>query len=157
MDVFLTEKEIDDLILEPKVVEGSQLDFLRMKSKKGHNEKDFIVSREDGSHFRIIIRQSLENSFDFSVVLGYCAANQTGLILLRRYNGKSHEHSNRIEKEKPFYDFHIHTATERYQKEGPRAEYYAEMTDRYSDINGAIKCLIKDCNINFSDLQEFLF
>ena len=45
---------------------------------------------------------------------------------LRRYNGKSHEHTNPIEKE-IFYDFHIHTATERYQVlENKKEDTYAE-------------------------------
>ena len=44
-----------------------------------------------------------------------------------------------------FYDFHIHTATERYQEAGYAEEHYAEPTDRYADLSGAIQCLIQDC------------
>jgi hypothetical protein len=37
-----------------------------------------------------------------------------------------------------FYDFHIHLATERYQKTGQyRPEHFAEPTNRYSDIHSA--------------------
>ncbi len=63
---------------------------------------------------------------------------------LRRCNGKSHEHTNLIEKQ-TFYEFHIHMATERYQREGENEDWYAEPTDRYGDLSGAIDCLIADC------------
>ena len=66
------------------------------------------------------------------------------LFRLRRYNGKSHEHTNNIEKV-TFYDFHIHTATERYQvSENKKEDKFAEVTDRYSDFSGAMDCLIED-------------
>ena len=84
---------------------------------------------------------------DFSAILGFNPSKINTLFLLRRYNGKSHQHSNKIENQKPFYDFHIHYATERYQKVGLKEEYYAEQTDRYSDIHGALKCLFDDCNV----------
>ena len=49
-----------------------------------------------------------------------------------------------IEKE-IFYDFHIHTATERYQVlENKKEDKYAEVTDRYGDFSGALDCLIED-------------
>lgn len=46
-----------------------------------------------------------------------------------------------------FYNFHIHTATQRYQDASKREEIYAEETTSYSDIKGALKCLLKDCNV----------
>ena len=55
------------------------------------------------------------------------------LFRLRRYNGRSHQHTNKIE-EITFYDFHIHTATERYQDAGYAEEHFAEVTDRYVDF-----------------------
>ena len=66
------------------------------------------------------------------------------LFKLRRYNGKSHSHTNKIEKNS-MYNFHIHTATQRYQKIGMKEESYAEETTRYADLRGAINCLIADC------------
>lgn len=65
---------------------------------------------------------------------------------LKRYDGKSHEHTNPIEDEK-FYDFHIHTATERYQNYGNGEEdKYAYQTDRFSNYKEAFECMLKDCN-----------
>ena len=78
------------------------------------------------------------------MILAVQVPRSNRLFRLRRYNGKSHEHTNSIEKE-TFYDFHIHTATERYQKwENKQEDKYAEVADRYGDFNGALECLLKD-------------
>ncbi len=158
MDFFITDIEIEELIKEEKPINLPTSDFTKkFKEKKGHKEFDIVIGRPDHSAFKIIIRQSLENPLDFSAILGFIPPKKTDVFLLRRYNGKSHEHRNKIEKEPCFYDFHIHTATERYQKEGPREEYFAEATGRYSDLNGAIACLVTDCNIISNDTQCNLF
>lgn len=153
MDYFLNDSEIKALIEEEKYIAGSLNDLFKMKVKKGHKESEYIINRVDKSLFKIIIRLSNENIMDFSAILGFTPANKNLLFLLRRYNGKSHEHSNKIEKEAPFYDFHIHYATERYQKEGYKEEYYAKPTNRYSDIHGAINCLIEDCKVISNENQ----
>ena len=76
---------------------------------------------------------------------------------LRRYNGKSHEHTNHIEGES-FYNFHVHLATERYQDLGTREVAYAESTEHYSDFRGAVQCLIDDVNLEISpEAQSGLF
>ena len=148
MEVFLTEKEIKQFISERKqmTVAPDEL-FRNMKDKKGHKQSEHIIPRADSSLFIIKIRLSNENPLDFSAILGYNPPKLTKVFLLRRYNGKSHEHKNKLEKENVFYDFHIHTATERYQREGTKEEYFAEITDRYSTVQEALNCLIADCNI----------
>lgn len=149
MDNFLTDKQIADLINESKNMTVLPEDlFKSMKAKRGHSESEHIIQRPDGSTFHIRLRLNNENHLDFSVILGYCPPKATKLFLLRRYNGKSHEHKNKLETDVPFYDYHIHTATERYQREGSKEECFAEVTDRYSTIQEAIRCLIKDCNVN---------
>lgn len=70
--------------------------------------------------------------------------DSNALFRLRRYNGKSHEHTHRIEG-LTLYDFHIHLATKRYQARGLREDSYAEPTERYSDLRSAIRCLLSDC------------
>jgi hypothetical protein len=74
---------------------------------------------------------------------------------LRRHNGKSHEHTNPIEKN-TFYGFHIHTATERYQQSGYREDTYAEETNRYADYHGAIECMLRDCGFMVSTQNRSL-
>jgi hypothetical protein len=148
MKIFLTDEEIQELIKERKQMTVTLNELFRgMREKRGHKGSESSIERSDGSSFIIKIRLSSENPLDFSAILGYSPPKSTKLFLLRRYNGKSHEHRNKLEKGTAFYDFHIHTATERYQKEDTKEEYFAEITDRYSTIQEAINCLIDDCNI----------
>ncbi len=158
MNFFLSDNQINDLINEEKRIDEPLSKFGgKFKEKKGHKEFSVKVDRPDNSLFQIIIRQSIENPLDFSAILGFIPPNKTDLFLLRRYNGKSHQHKNKLENEGVFYDFHIHMATERYQKAGLREEYFAEVTDRYSDLYGAIDCLVDDCKIKSDDNQPNLF
>ena len=167
MGVFLTDEKIAELLTEPKQCDGALLHKLvrGMKHKKGHGagymENHVLVNRfsAGSGQFHVIARQSIGNPLDFSVILGYSSnpGKKSTVFKLRRYNGKSHEHTNRIEKFK-FYDFHIHTATERYQRANMKEEDYAEATDRYTDFYGALRCLVSDCGIDATpDKQERLF
>ena len=72
--------------------------FIGMKEKRGHKSAEHEMPQSDGSSFVIKIRISIENPFDFSVILGYTPPKATKAFHLRRYNGRSHEHKNRIEK-----------------------------------------------------------
>ena len=148
MEAFLTDIEIEQLLIERKqmTISISEL-FEDLKDKRGHKGAEHFIPRADGSSFAIKVRLSNENPLDFSAILGYSPPNSNKLFLLRRYNGKSHEHRNKLEKEIAFYDFHIHTATERYQREGTKEEYFAVITDRYSTVHEALNCLISDCNV----------
>lgn len=40
---------------------------------------------------------------------------------------------------------------ERYQLAGRKEEFYAEITDRYSNLRGALRCLIEDCNVSLKE------
>ncbi len=156
--VFLTDIEIQNLISEPKNFKFEFGEFLsKAKEKQGHKENEFIIDRADGSKFRIMVRQSIHNPLDFSIILGFLKPNSNMLIRLKRYNGKSHQHQNKIEKTDKFYDFHIHLATERYQTAGQfKPEHFAEPTHRYSDIHSAWLCFAEDCNVSFpnSEIQS---
>jgi hypothetical protein len=55
-----------------------------------------------------------------------------------------------------FYSFHIHQATERYQEAGWYEETYAEPTDRFADLHGAIKCMLKDCGFILPEGEQFV-
>ena len=105
----------------------------------------------------MIFRQSSCNPPDSSIILAVRPPQSNQFFRLRRYNGKSHEHTNHIEGEN-FYDFHVHLATERYQDLGTREVAYAESTERYSDFRGAVRCLINDVNLEISsEAQSNLF
>jgi hypothetical protein len=113
-----------------------------------------LPSREyKGNTYRLILRESAYNPMDFSVILAISPRSSSVLFRLRRYNGKSHEHTNQIES-LTFYDFHIHEATERYQEIGAREDAYAEPTDRYSDLHSALRCLLSDCFFIAPDWEQ---
>lgn len=153
MSVVLNDQEIMQLIQEKKSLPQIYNELFQMKEKKGHKERDLILKRDDGSLFKIIVRQNTINVLDFSIILGYIPSGSNEVFRLRRYNGKSHEHTNTIEKES-FYDFHIHTATQRYQEAGLKEDKYAQVTAAYSDIYSAMDCFVKDCNIALADSNQ---
>jgi hypothetical protein len=146
MAIFLSNAEIQVLILEEKRIEGKALNFSSMKKKKGHKESDVLIARSDGSNFKIILRQNSNDPLDFSAILAFSPQGSNEDFKLKRYNGKNHQHTNRLHKNK-FYDFHIHTATEEYQRAGMKEEMFAEQTQRYSTLTEAFTCLTQDCNV----------
>lgn len=145
------------MVREPKSAPSDWHDRIHLKSKRGHSEQQVELIGDSGIRFLLILRQSRINGLNFSIILAVRSPQSNGLFRLLRYNG-SHEHTNHIERIK-FDGFHIHKATERYQnKGGPNEDGYAEQTDRYSDLRGALKCLIDDANIEIpQDSQGSLF
>jgi hypothetical protein len=141
----LTDTQIQALIEEPKPLPPNMAARLRPRPKRGHKERDLELTGATGSRFKLILRESLHDPLDFSVILAYRPRGSFIWLRIRRYNGKSHEHSNGIEHER-FYDFHIHTATERYQAmDGVAADSFAAITDRYTNFQGALDCMLQDC------------
>lgn len=152
-----SENEISALLLERKPLPPDWRNRIRLRPKRGHEEQELELTGDAASEFRLILRQNKINTFDFSIILAVHVPQSNQLFRLRRYNGKSHEHTNQIE-DVTFYDFHIHIATERYQQIGMREDAYASPTDRYSDFHGALRCLIHDANLGVPpDAQGSLF
>lgn len=152
-----SDKEILALVQERKPLPADWRTRVRLRAKRGHEERDLEIRGDAGGEFRLILRQSTVNPLDFSVILAVRVPQSNQLFRLRRYNGKSHEHTNHIEEDR-FYDFHVHMATERYQEAGTREDAYAEATDRYGDFNGAFRCLIDDTNLEVPlETQASLF
>ena len=104
-----------------------------------------LFAKLRGNIFVVKLRKNQINPFDFSVILGYQLPGLNTVFILRRYNGKSHPHTNHLDENVTFRTYHIHTATERYQKFGSNAEHWAEITARYADMDGAIECMLSDC------------
>jgi len=153
MAVRLSEEEIARLIAERKHLPRDYRMRIQMRPKRGHKERELDVLGAKGSRFRLILRQSLLNVLDFSVILVFCPPESNQLFRLRRYNGRHGEHTNRIEGE-TFFDYHIHTATERYQELGMREDTYAERTDQFSDLFGAIYYMLRECNFDIPADQQ---
>lgn len=84
---------------------------------------------------------------DFSCGISWIAPNGETLTL-KRYNGPGHDHTNRLEKVRLGLNCHVHIATEKYIKANKKAEGFAEVTDRYNSVEGALHCLVVDCKIS---------
>lgn len=154
MATRFTDLEIDQMLAESKPLPESYRQKLRWREKRGHREAELQVTGLEGTEFRLIGRQNRRNVLDFSVILAVCPVGSNQLFRLRRHNGKSHEHTNQLERS-TFYDFHIHMATERYQNLGTREDAYAEPTDRFGDYNGALHCLLTDCKFVMPSVDQF--
>jgi hypothetical protein len=148
--IILTDSQIGALIAERKPLPENFLDRAWPKPKRGHRESELAIGGLLGSEFRFIFRMGTLNQLDFSVILAVRLPKVNTVFRLRRYNGRSHEHTNRIERQK-FYGFHIHYATERYQALGVDEDAYAEATDRFSDFESAVQCLNDDCGCYFKE------
>lgn len=152
-----TDPEIQALCRERKPLAEDWRGRVVLRPKRGHSESDLEVTGDAGNTFRLILRQNKVNALDFSVIVAVRVPNTSRLFRLRRYNGKSHEHTNHIEGN-TFYAFHIHMATERYQELGTREDAYAESTDRYGDYHEALRCMLNDMNFDVPpELQPSLF
>jgi len=157
MTAKYSDADIEMLLQEKKPLPKDFCSKIRLREKRGHKEQELDIQGANGHEFRLVLRQSKYNALDFSIILTFCSTGSNQLFRLRRYNGKSHEHTNTIESDK-FYDYHIHTATERYQELGMREDAYAEPSDRFSDLNTAINCMLGDCGFEVpQDPQLKLF
>ncbi|MDP8227829.1 MAG: hypothetical protein P9M15_00080 [Candidatus Electryoneaceae bacterium] len=157
MAVKYTDSEIEEMIQEPKPLPQGYHSKIQLRSKRGHKERELDVEGVRGNQYRVILRQSMINILDFSIILAVIPPKSNQLFRLRRHNGKSHRHTNTIERNR-FFDFHIHQATERYQAIDIREDDFAEPTDRYSDVHSAIQCLLQDCGFVLPDeAQTSLF
>ncbi|MET4080410.1 hypothetical protein ABIB40_000350 [Pedobacter sp. UYP30] len=144
----LTDDKIADLLNCKKRLKNPQS---RSKNKEGHEQVNFKVIALDnsGHEFEIYKRQNLRDEMedDFSCGISWLAPNGETLTL-KRYNGPNHNHPNHLEKIKLGYTCHIHIATEKYIKANRKAEGFAMATDKYTTIEGALHCLVTDCNVS---------
>jgi hypothetical protein len=151
--IILTDEEITALIEESKPMPSGLRPFTRLIEKNRHRRRDYDVLCASGHSFVIAVRLSLLNAFDFSAILGYKLPGVNTIFRLRRYNGRSHYHTNTIENQR-FREFHIHKATERYQRMGgTKEDHFAEVDRRYVDLDSAVDCLLADCGFR-SPMQD---
>ena len=147
----LDDNKITSLISLNKIISAAEYEDLKDLSRvKGkHRESHISLKSSDGSDFVIKVRQNTINPLDFTVIFGYVMPNTNTVFRLKRFNGKYHEHRNKIEGDL-FYDFHVHSATERYQDQGLKEDAFAEVTSEYSDLDSAIEHMLNTCNISIT-------
>jgi len=153
----ISDAAIDALICEAKTIPGGLFPLTKGQIERNqHRRKEHEIFCASGNCFVVALRQSTLNTLDFSVILGYKLPGLNTVFRLRRYNGKSHYHTNTIERQ-TFHDFHIHTATERYQRCGSREDHFAEISDRYWNLESAVECLLGDCGFRLPIEDSPLF
>ena len=151
--IIITDQEIDAFMQEPKPLPPQWCDKFITRDKCKNTEHILKIKGAAGNKFTIIIREHKSNpSSNFSVVLAVYSSKLKRLFRLRRYNGNSHQHTNDFpigeDTDEEIRGFHIHYATELYQREGEDEDDYAKKTDRYTDVPGALHCVIKDANFH---------
>lgn len=140
----LTDHQISGLRELPKKVENPRA---RQTFKAKHSERNFdVVSDDRRQCFRLIVRQSTKIPTNFSCGLLWLPPG-FGQVMLTRYNGSDHEHRNVLEGDEFGFVCHIHLATERYIGAMRKPEHFAQPTDRYATLDGALACLTSDWNI----------
>ena len=154
MPITYSDQEIASLAQERKPLPADWHARTRLKPKRGHREQHLELTGDAESEFRLVLRRSSVNRFDFSIILTVRVPGSSQLFRLRRYNGKNHEHTNHIENV-TFHDFHIHFATERYQELGTHEDAYADPTDRYGDFDGAFLCLRDVANLEIPHEPQY--
>ena len=153
MAVVYLDNEIESLVRERKPLPDGWRNRIQLRTKCSHQERQLDVQGDAGNEFRLILRRSKINALDFSVILAVRVPGSNRIFRLQRYNGKSHQHTNKME-DVTFYDYHIHFATERYQELGQREDAYAETTSRYGVFHEALRCLITDANLVVAPGQQ---
>lgn len=141
----LTDEKIAALIAMSKRVTNPAA---RRKVSSKHEQVNYIaIGSDDETTFQIFARQSIKVAESFSCGLLWISPSGETVTLIR-YNGLSHPHENSLEDDRFEFQCHIHRATERYITANKKAETYAETTDRYRTLSGALSCLLKDCSVS---------
>ena len=140
----LTDEKIAQLLACPKRVENPQS---REKTEGKHKRRDYRVISDDGAHrFTLFTRQSTKIADGFSAGLLWHAKSGEDVILLR-CNGSDHSHPNVLERQRIEYKCHVHVVTERYILANRKGEGFAETTDAYYTLAGALHELMSRANI----------
>ena len=112
-----------------------------------HKKKNYNLTSEKFPNYQFMLyyRQNNDEKDDYSVglLVTFPCGKQLTLI---RFNGSSHCHPNRIEKEEIEWETHIHSATHRYIQTG-HPNGYAIKTDKYQCADEALEYACEYCNI----------
>ncbi|MEN8381335.1 hypothetical protein [Acinetobacter radioresistens] len=120
---------------------------LKQKWTTNHKVRQLSIELYSGDHFfKIYMRQSTVDEDNFSCGISLIS-NGKNDITLARYNGSNHVHVNKCDGRRFDFECHIHTANEASLKASKKIENYAEPTNRYTNLQGAIQCALRDFHI----------
>lgn len=147
----INDEEIARLIALQKTVTNPRA---RTLTQRGSERLNYDLEGPQGERFQIYLRQNTRIPEGFSCGLLFFPPSGEK-VTLARYNGGDHEHTNPLESGKPMpMACHVHRATQRYMDAGRKADHFAETTDRYNDLKGALRAMAEDCNVRGLDLGD---
>lgn len=139
----LTDKEILVFKDMPKYLTKP----LKQKWTVNLKVKQLSIELYSGDHnFNIYMRQAMMDEDNFSCGISLTVDGNSD-ITLARYNGSNHVHVNKCDGRRFDFECHIHEANEKSLKASKKIENYAEPTNRYTNLQGAIQCVLTDFHI----------
>lgn len=148
----VTNDKIEQLVTMKKKVTNPNA---RKSDKIGHYQYNYTLKGEIGYEFQLYVRQNKLLEDDFSCGLNWLMPSGE-VLTLRRYNGPSHCHKNNIEDDKLCYNTHVHKSSEKYIQANKKPDGFAEVTNKYKTLKGALHCLVNDCNISGLQTEQDL-
>lgn len=142
--VNLTDQQIQNLIVVPKMVTNTRA---RERINGKVITRDYELTAHGGLSFSVFIRSMPEMADNFSTGLVWHPPGG-GHVILMRCNGPSHPHKNHLEGDGFANSCHVHIATQRYIAAGRDKQSYAQMTDAYWTVDGALHELVTRCSIS---------
>ena len=87
MNITYSDQEIGALIQERKVLPDNKRSKFSKTRNRGNDEYRLNLTGEEGNKFQVIVRISVFNKLNFSVILGVKVPPPRKLFRLKRYNG----------------------------------------------------------------------
>ena len=137
----------EELRLMSKKVTNPKAQWVdRPKNRIGHQQRNFQAVAVDivEINFGVYMRRNLVIEEDFSCGIEYRPFAGSPLMLAR-YNGPGHWHrdADKVIAHRP----HIHKASEMAISLGKKPDWFADETDRFETLEGALACLIEDYSL----------
>ena len=142
----ISEETLKDIKRAPKTIKEEQKSVIQKQSKQWNfdiefDDTDFRKQDSLSPSLKVFVRQNQKDSKNFSCGVEITLDGEK--IRLSRYNGSNHR--NDVAN----FECHIHHATPESISRGDRNPEHADtkVTDRYTDVEGAFKCLLEDYDI----------
>lgn len=140
---IISDELLDQLKARPKSVSNW---ICRDREKPSHIESTCEVLSDTGEDFLIYIRQNKSLRDDFSCGIKWKTPDGEWVVLAR-YNGSSHIHTNRLDGEVFIQRCHIHQITVAAVQLGWSHDNHAVACDAYATLDEAKLLLARDFNV----------
>lgn len=131
-----TDADLDRLQRERKRVENPNARWIR---RQGNDRKDYHLDGASGTHYKLFLRRSLYDALQYTAGIAVVKPDGT-LLTLARYNGSHFHGSARLAP-------HVHLTTAQAIRDGLKPECGASPTDRYVEVEGALRCVVHDFRV----------